>query len=147
MRRAASLKVRVVAGDEREAADRECLNYGHTFAHALERVLGFGTVTHGAAVAEGMRFAARLAELVAGADPAWTDRQERLLDALGLGRTRTRCAADDLLAAMRSDKKARSGRVRFVLSLAPGVWTAEPIGDAVLLGSLTEWCATDSGGV
>ena len=72
VRMAASFKARVVSGDEREAADRECLNYGHTLAHALERELGYGTITHGAAVAEGMRFAARLAERVLGTDPAWT---------------------------------------------------------------------------
>jgi 3-dehydroquinate synthase len=144
---AASLKARVVSGDEREAADRECLNYGHTFAHALERVLGYGSITHGAAVADGIRFAARLAESAAGTDPGWTRRQERLLDALGLVPTGARCEPRALLAAMRSDKKVRSGLVRFVLSPSPGEWTVEPVDEDVLLGSLTQWCGSDSGGV
>ena len=45
---------------------RECLNLGHTLGHALELLTGYGTVSHGLAVAEGMRFAARLAERALG---------------------------------------------------------------------------------
>jgi 3-dehydroquinate synthase len=137
---AASLKARVVSGDEREAADRECLNYGHTLAHALERELGYGTVTHGAAVADGMRFAARLSERVLGGEEEWTRRQVGLLDALGLVPTGARCEPRRLAAAMRSDKKVRSGRVRFVLSRCPGEWVVEPVDEEVLLSALTAWC-------
>ena len=142
---AASLKAHVVAGDEREAADRECLNYGHTLAHALERELGYGTITHGAAVADGMRFAAHLAESVLGAPPEWTARQEALLDGLGLTRSGAACDAAGLLAAMRSDKKSREGRVRFVLLRAPGAWTVTPLDDAVLGAALAGWCASTGG--
>ena len=142
----AALKARVVSGDEREAADRECLNYGHTLAHAIERELGYGTVTHGAAVADGLRFAARLAVEVAGAAPAWAARQELLLDALGLAPIDGACDPAALLAAMRSDKKARAGMVRFVLSSAPGSWTVRPVEDAVVVAALTRWCETMTGG-
>jgi len=145
---AASLKARVVSGDEREAADRECLNYGHTLAHALERELGYGTLTHGAAVADGMRFAARLSERVLGAEEEWIRRQEGLLDALGLVPTGARCEPDGLASAMRSDKKVRSGRVRFVLSRRPGEWAVEPVDEEILLPALEAWCGSfGTGGV
>lgn len=146
VRMAAGFKARIVSGDEREAADREALNYGHTFAHALERELGYGNVTHGAAVAEGMRFAAHLAAEVAGADPAWVTRQEKLLDRLGLERAGGECEPVALLGAMRSDKKARAGQVRFVLSTAPGVWSVRAVDDDVLAGALARWCASTSEG-
>jgi 3-dehydroquinate synthase len=142
---AAALKARVVTGDEREAADRECLNLGHTLGHALEHELGYGSITHGAAVAEGLRFAARLAEESAAASHAWTERQERLLDALGLVARRYACDARGLGTAMLSDKKARGGRVRFVLSEAPGRWRVEPIDGEVLASVLEQWCADGSG--
>ena len=143
---AAALKAHVVSGDEREAADRECLNYGHTLAHALERELGYGTMTHGAAVADGMRFAARLAESVLGAPAEWTRRQEALLDELGLTRSQATCDAAGLLAAMKSDKKARDGKVRFVLLRAPGSWTVTQLEDAVVAEALADWCRPSTGG-
>jgi len=136
----ASLKARVVSGDEREAADRECLNYGHTLAHALERELGYGTITHGAAVADGIRFAARLSQAVFGDGGEWSARQARLLDRLGLDPVDAGCEPARLAKAMLSDKKARSGRVRFVLSRGPGEWVAEPVDETVLLAELESWC-------
>src|SRR5659263_75443 len=80
------LKARVVSGDEREAGERECLNLGHTLAHALEHARGYGSLAHGIAVAEGLRFAAALAADVAGAPTALADRVGVLLDALGIDR-------------------------------------------------------------
>ena len=60
-------KADVVAEDKTESRGvRECLNYGHTLGHAVEALAGYGTFSHGAAVAEGMRFAARLAAALAG---------------------------------------------------------------------------------
>ena len=54
-------KADVVAQDKTESRGvRECLNYGHTLAHAIEKLSGYGTYSHGHAVAEGMRFAARM---------------------------------------------------------------------------------------
>ena len=142
----AALKARVVSGDEREARERECLNYGHTLAHALERELGYGTVSHGAAVADGLRFAARLAVDVAGASPEWARRQEALLDALGMSPIPATCDPAGLLAAMKSDKKSRDGVVRFVLTTAPGSWTVVPVEDAVVSAALARWCHDPMGG-
>jgi 3-dehydroquinate synthetase len=89
-----------------------------------------------------MRFAAWLSERVLGAEEEWTRRQEGLLDALGLETTGARCEPDRLASAMRSDKKVRSGRVRFILSRCPGEWAAEPVDDEVLLSALGAWCGS-----
>ena len=139
VRRCAVFKAGIVAADEREADARECLNYGHTLGHAMEKVAGFGTLSHGVAVTEGMRFAARLSVEAGHASMAFVERQDRLLDALGLPAVETRLEPDALLAAMHSDKKARDGQVRFVLMDAPGLWRCEPVSETMLKEHLTAW--------
>ena len=139
VKRSIEFKAGVVAGDEREAGRRECLNYGHTLGHALEKVLGYGQITHGRAVAEGMRFAALLASKTLDADATFAQRQGALLDALGLDRAPLDVDREALLSAMHSDKKARGGEVRFVLVRRPGVWTVTPVGDVVIRDALAEF--------
>ena len=141
----AALKARVVSGDEREARERECLNYGHTLAHALERELGYGTVSHGAAVADGLRFAARLAVDVARCRLMWAPPGGAARRA-GLADPGDTCDPAGLLAAMKSDKKSRDGVVRFVLTTAPGAWTVVPVEDAVVAAALARWCHNPMGG-
>jgi 3-dehydroquinate synthase len=119
--RALTFKARVVANDEREKGERECLNYGHTFAHALEAVSNF-KISHGRAVAEGIRFASRLAVEAAAAPPRFADAQETLLDSLGLASIRDPYSADELFVRMFSDKKVRNSVLRFVFATAPGEW-------------------------
>jgi 3-dehydroquinate synthase len=151
---AIAFKVRVVATDEREQGEREVLNYGHTFGHALEKVLGYGTLTHGAAVAEGIRFAALLAEEAVASPASWTARQGNLLGKLGLGEVASDAPArmlaaatpEVLLDAMKSDKKARGGTIRFVLSRGPGQWEARPVADDIALRHLRAWSARAAGG-
>jgi len=119
IRRCCALKARIVEADERETArdgGRARLNLGHTFAHAVEQVAGYGEYLHGEAVAVGLCAAARLSEalgLVAGTDVA---RVEALVAAHSLP---VRLAAPlplaGLLAAMTRDKKVRAGLPRFVV--------------------------------
>ena len=140
---AAGLKVRVVTADPLEGGIRESLNYGHTLGHAIEAVAGWGVVPHGRAVADGIRFAARLAQDALGADAAWTRRQEALLDALGLSSVGAACAvgeSDALRRAMAADKKARSLGVRFALLTGPGVYEPLEADDAMLAEHLQRWC-------
>jgi 3-dehydroquinate synthase len=114
--RCCRLKADVVEKDEREETGRRAvLNYGHTFGHAFETVGGYGTWLHGEAVAAGMVCASRLAERRMLIGPEVTLRQVRLLEAFGLPVAPMAWPADDLLAAMRLDKKAVAGRMRFVL--------------------------------
>ena len=139
VRRCVAFKARVVARDEKEEGPRECLNYGHTLGHAIEKVAGYGEISHGRAVAEGMRFAARLAVEAGQADRSFVRRQDALLDALGLPTLETSCEASALLEAMHGDKKARGGVVRMVLPDGPGVWRCIPVEDAVISEHLAAW--------
>jgi 3-dehydroquinate synthase len=111
--RCVAAKARTVAADERDAGARMVLNYGHTLGHALERLEAFGGRTHGEAIAIGMVFAARLAESRGGA-AGLAARTVRLLSALGVEAGGALPPPDDVLAALRLDKKFR-GSIRFVL--------------------------------
>ena len=117
--RCCRLKADVVERDEFERTGlRACLNYGHTFAHALEALAGYGELLHGEAVSIGMICASRLAERLGRIDHTTTLRQQSLLESLGLptrlpGSMKLDSAA--LLDRMRLDKKGIAGQLRFVL--------------------------------
>lgn len=116
VRRSCELKAQVVAADEHEETGlRAVLNYGHTFCHAIETVSGYGTFLHGEAVAIGMVCASRLAELVGRIDSSITARQLKLLASLGLPTAVSGLDIEALMTAMRRDKKAEQGALRFVL--------------------------------
>jgi 3-dehydroquinate synthase len=114
--RCCRLKADVVEHDEREETGlRAVLNYGHTFAHAFETEAGYGTWLHGEAVAAGMVCASRLAERRGLITAEVTQRQVALLERFGLPTRPEAWPVEDLLAIMRSDKKALASRLRFVL--------------------------------
>jgi 3-dehydroquinate synthase len=110
------LKADVVEADEREVSGRRTvLNYGHTFAHALESVVGYGQLLHGEAVSIGLVCAARLAERLGRIPADVSSRQVQLLTDLGLP-TRLPTVSDERLwQAMSHDKKVEHGQLRFVL--------------------------------
>ena len=133
-------KADVVAMDKTESKGvRECLNYGHTLGHAVEKLAGYGTFTHGEGVAEGMRFAARMAIDLVGAAPEFVEAQDELLDALGLPPLAWSAEPEALLDAMKRDKKARGGHVRFVLPRDVGEWELVGVDDATILSHLRTW--------
>ena len=117
IKRSCELKAEVVLDDERETTGlRAILNYGHTFAHAYENLLGYGSLLHGEAVAVGMLHASRLAEALGRIEPVDTQRQQDLLERLELPTALPeRLSVDDVIEVMRSDKKTEAGRLRFVL--------------------------------
>src|SRR6266850_1036134 len=110
------IKARVVSGDERESGLREILNLGHTFAHALESVTHYRRYRHGEAVAWGMIAASFLGHELGLTCADDVSRIVALIRRLGPLPAWPRVAAATLVKAMRSDKKARGGVVRFVLS-------------------------------
>lgn len=111
------LKASVIERDPEEKSDlRFALNYGHTIGHALEATTGYTRWTHGEAVALGIVAEARLARRLDLATDATVTRQERLLDRLGLPVRSGALDVDAVLTAITHDKKARDGRVPFVLS-------------------------------
>ncbi|MBV9096730.1 MAG: 3-dehydroquinate synthase, partial [Frankiaceae bacterium] len=112
--RSIAMKAAVVSEDLTEAGRREILNYGHTLGHAIERREGY-RMPHGHAVSIGMVYAAELAELACVAPPGLANEHRELLSLVGLPTTYDAGAFDELHDAMRLDKKARAGRLRFVV--------------------------------
>ena len=106
------IKARVVMADPFERGERAHLNFGHTFAHAFERVSDYG-ITHGEAVGVGMVCACGLAERLGIFDQA--QRVEDLIARAGLPTGGLGLDADACVEAMQRDKKVVDGRVRFVL--------------------------------
>ncbi len=120
--RSVAVKASIVASDERDTGARAALNYGHTFAHAIEHSSGFGSFRHGEAVALGMMAAAYVARKLGRIDDEAVEIHRRVLAALGLP-TSARLSLEELEGAWRLDKKYRHG-VRFVL--LAGVGKPEP---------------------
>lgn len=117
--RSCRLKADVVEKDEFEVTGlRALLNYGHTFAHAYEALIGYGELQHGEAVAIGMIHASRLAERIGRIDQAVTERQVALLGKLHLPTelpAACRLEAEAVVDRMQLDKKSVGGTIRFVL--------------------------------
>jgi len=113
-----AIKAGIVGGDERETkanGGRALLNLGHTFAHALENVAGYGEYLHGEAVGVGLVLAARLSQKLGYLGPKDVARVETTVAAAGLPvRLRKRIASAKLMAAMKLDKKVVGGKLRFV---------------------------------
>jgi 3-dehydroquinate synthase len=116
--RTVEVKTAIVADDPHELDGRAVLNLGHTFGHAFERASNF-RISHGAGVAMGLRAAGLLALRTGRFSESDHLRVLTLLTLLGLP-LYTSLGADDVLAAMQSDKKKRRGKLRFVLPRAIG---------------------------
>ena len=108
-------KAAVVAADERETGERALLNLGHTFGHAIEAGLGFGTWLHGEAVAAGTMLAARLSERMGLLTHADVRRMADLFVRAGLPVEAPSLGQDRYLELMGHDKKVENGKLRLVL--------------------------------
>jgi len=136
--RAQRFKARIVSEDEREAGARIQLNLGHSFGHALEHGAAVGYLTHGEAVAYGMRWNAWLAESRGLADAGTEERLASLLDRLALPHRGIEASLTKTVALMRQDKKRKHGLHRLVLPVRPGVWRPLDLDDAALDAVLAE---------
>ena len=127
---ACAAKARIVAEDERDTGARALLNFGHTFAHAIETAAGYdGDVVHGEAVAIGEVLAFDLSVRLGHCPPEDAARVRRHLASSGLptsvrqalsGEHDGRDVADRLVTIMGQDKKVSRGRVTFVLARGIG---------------------------
>ena len=115
VRRCALFKTGVCLRDPHDRGERNALNLGHTFAHALEAAAGYDGVTHGRAVALGLRAALRLSVEHLGLDPKVAEDADAVLAPQSVA-----VDLDRAWEALRRDKKAEGGRVRLVLLEAPG---------------------------
>jgi 3-dehydroquinate synthase len=122
--RSCQAKAHVVSKDEKEAGLRAILNYGHTIGHAVESLTGYRLVNHGEAVAIGMVAAGQLAVALNLWDEESTRRQLALIQQANLPTTLPEgIDLEAILIALQSDKKVKSGQVRFVLPTQIGVAT------------------------
>ncbi|GAA4559886.1 3-dehydroquinate synthase [Planotetraspora kaengkrachanensis] len=108
------VKADVVGADLRESGVREILNYGHTLAHAIERVEHFH-IRHGEAVAIGLVYAAELSRLDGRIGRDIVERTRSILTSVGLPTAYRKEAWPELRDHMRVDKKSRGATLRFVV--------------------------------
>ena len=131
IRRSCEIKADVVSRDEREAGLRAILNYGHTIGHAVETATGYTSYLHGEAVGIGMVLEAVLANKCGLLSQDDVSRIKHLVRTYGLPYDLP--AGIDiarLLDAMKLDKKAVSGDLKFVLP--------ERIGKVIIEGGIPE---------
>jgi 3-dehydroquinate synthase len=114
------VKAGIVAADERESGERTLLNFGHTFAHAIETGTGYGTWLHGEAVAAGMVLAAALSRRVTQLPAADSERIAHLLAAARLPVRPPALPVERWIELMSRDKKSAGGVLRFVVLEALG---------------------------
>jgi 3-dehydroquinate synthetase len=120
LRRAVSVKTRIIESDPYEVAERASLNFGHTVGHAIELVSSF-CVRHGEAVAMGMVAEAKLAERLGIARKGLAGQISGALSALALPIHKPReLLRSEVIRAMRADKKKAAGVVRFALPVEIG---------------------------
>jgi 3-dehydroquinate synthase len=114
--RSVEIKANVVGKDERESGLREILNFGHTFGHALESATAYRKYQHGEAVAWGMMAAALYGHEIRVTPAADASRIVSLIRRMGKLPVWPKVPTKRLIELMGSDKKARNGRLRFVLT-------------------------------
>jgi 3-dehydroquinate synthase len=139
VRRCLQVKGGIVAADPTERTGlRDVLNLGHTFAHALEAVTGFGPWNHGEAVAWGIARAMDLGVHLGETPWEYRARVLALLEALRFRlQVGSQAPPEELVEAMAADKKRRSGQLRFVLQRGVGDTFVRAVDRAEVLHVLT----------
>ncbi len=113
--RSVSFKTGVVERDERESDLRAILNFGHTVGHAIESHLGYRGVSHGEAVAAGMRVKTEISRRLGFLSEEEAGRVRSLIERYGLTRQRWGLDPDRVIGHMEYDKKNFAGAINFVL--------------------------------
>jgi 3-dehydroquinate synthase len=132
--RSVEIKADIVSRDEREEGLRKTLNFGHTIGHAIEQVSGY-SLLHGEAVAIGMALEGRLAEQIGVARAGTAAIIVKALQSAGLPiDLPTGFEAEEVIEAMKSDKKGVSGKTRFALPLRVGAMAGAETGWSVQVG-------------
>ncbi|MGH9795353.1 MAG: 3-dehydroquinate synthase, partial [Candidatus Acidiferrales bacterium] len=139
------IKAEIVSQDERESGPRQALNLGHTFGHALESLTRYGRFLHGEAVGWGLMAAAELAKRRGMLDAESARRIARLVRSVGALPSVKKIASEHLWLKMQTDKKARAGRLRFMLPRKVGA--VEAVDDVSVKEVSEAWGAVrkDSG--
>lgn len=134
----AGLKARIVSEDEKERGVRSLLNYGHTFAHAIEHASGYGEWTHGEAVAAGMVIATEYARDHNLASDELVDTIRTLVRSVGLPEDPPNMTLEEWTEPIFRDKKRSGDSVKLILPRAAG----DLIGQETHFDTLSRWMET-----
>ena len=129
IKRSCQIKAGIVAADEREGSVRAFLNYGHTFAHAIETLSGYGQWRHGEAVAVGMVIAANISLQRNLCSVADVERLINLLEKFYLPVDPPNLPLETYVTAIERDKKVKEGTLTLVLNRGIGDVVLERISD------------------
>jgi len=112
-----ALKADVVQKDEKEQGLRAILNWGHTFAHAIETATNYDTYLHGEAVSIGMCCAASASLEKGLVDKEFVKKQVSICQQAGLPTKISKdLDIDHLIDLMKADKKSLSGQINLILA-------------------------------
>ncbi|WP_435218784.1 3-dehydroquinate synthase [Luminiphilus sp. nBUS_07] len=130
IQRSCAIKAEVVSQDEREGGLRAILNFGHTFAHAIEQTMGYGAWLHGEAVACGMVMAAKISAARDQISGETVAQLAQFLTSFGLPvEPPKEMSPEGFLAVMAGDKKVDRGKIRYIL--------LQRLGEACLVDDVT----------
>ena len=113
--RCVEIKAGVVERDERESGVRAVLNYGHTFAHAIEKITDYKKFLHGEAVAIGMVMANALARRLGKLSGEQEEQIRKVLQKFALPIKFHVADADAFYELFFLDKKSENGKIKFIL--------------------------------
>lgn len=116
------IKLAYVMDDEFDTGKRMILNFGHTIAHGLEKIKGFGVISHGDAVAIGMAVSVQISEKAGITEKGTSKRMIELLNTQGLP-VSTEYTMEELGKAMNLDKKINKGLLNavFIEKIGKGI--------------------------
>ena len=120
IQRSCQIKAEIVSQDEKENSIRAILNFGHTFGHAIETLMGYDHYSHGDGVSIGMVLAARLSESMGMISNDDTKRIIKLLEAGGLPVSLPSLNGDEIINVMLKDKKVKNRQIQLVLLKSMG---------------------------
>lgn len=139
--RCCQIKAEIVAEDEKESGIRALLNLGHTFGHAIEAEMGYGTWLHGEAVATGIVLASVTAEQKGWLDASEVRRIKALLAAFDLPLTvPEQMQTADFMRHMAHDKKVKAGKIRFIIPKGIGHAVVTDEVDEALVDTVISLC-------
>lgn len=143
-----SFKSKIVAGDERESIarndtrSRKVLNFGHTFAHALEKASGYKLLRHGEAVGYGILFAAEISKKLGLLDPKVVNLLCDVVHRAGRFPRICQVDPDAVFTALRHDKKNINDSLQWILLKGigkPVIIPHEQVGDKAVRSTIREF--------
>ena len=115
----ASLKANVVANDRLEGGLRKILNFGHTYAHPIETLSNYKKISHGEAVAHGIKYASKLAVIKNLISKEYYEQIIHLLNKYQLINKTIKFKKEDIINLMKQDKKVENSQINLLVPIGP----------------------------